>query len=124
MRILSHRLLLRETGITKERTMIELAHGDILLADAEALVNTVNCVGIMGRGIALQFRKEFPENYTAYKATCDRGELQPGKMLVYGLHSLQNPRYIINFPTKRHWKGKSKIEDIKAGLATLIDEVR
>ncbi len=104
--------------------MIKLQQGDILHADAEALVNTVNCVGIMGRGIALQFRKEFPENYKAYKAACDRGELQPGKMLVYDLNRLQHPRFIINFPTKRHWRGKSSIEYVKAGLKALVEEVR
>ena len=99
--------------------MIQFERGDILQADAEALVNTVNCVGIMGRGIALQFRKEFPDNYKAYKAACDRGELCPGTMLVFNLNALENPRYIINFPTKRHWKGKSRIEDIRAGLRRL-----
>jgi len=104
--------------------MIELRQGDILQADVEALVNTVNCVGIMGRGIALQFRNEFPENYLAYKAVCDRGELRPGKMLVVNLNRLQNPRYIVNFPTKRHWKGKSRIEDIQVGLESLVEEVR
>ncbi len=104
--------------------MIEFQQGNILHADAEALVNTVNCVGIMGRGIALQFRKEFPENYTVYKSACDRRELQPGKMLVFDLNRLQHPRFIINFPTKRHWKSKSRIEDIQAGLATLVEEVR
>jgi O-acetyl-ADP-ribose deacetylase (regulator of RNase III) len=104
--------------------MIQFERGDILHADAEALVNTVNCVGIMGRGIALQFRKEFPENYQTYKAVCDRGELRPGKMLVFNLNHLGNPRYVINFPTKRHWKGKSRIEDIQVGLEALIEEVR
>jgi O-acetyl-ADP-ribose deacetylase (regulator of RNase III) len=104
--------------------MIETQRGNILQADAEALVNTVNCVGVMGRGIALQFRKEFPENFAAYKTACDRDELRPGKMLVFPLHELQNPKYIINFPTKRHWKGKSRIEDIEAGLKTLVEEVR
>ncbi len=103
--------------------MIQFERGDILQADAEALVNTVNCVGIMGRGIALQFRKEFPDNYKAYKAACDRGELCPGTMLVFNLNALENPRYIINFPTKRHWKGKSRIEDIRAGLQALVEEV-
>jgi O-acetyl-ADP-ribose deacetylase (regulator of RNase III) len=103
--------------------MIEFLQGDILHAEVEALVNTVNCVGIMGRGIALQFRKEFPENYEYYKAVCGREALHPGKMLVFDLHQLQNPRYIINFPTKRHWKGKSRIEDIRAGLASLVKEV-
>jgi O-acetyl-ADP-ribose deacetylase (regulator of RNase III) len=104
--------------------MIERTRGDILQADAEALVNTVNCVGVMGRGIALQFRKAFPENYRIYRAACDRKQLQPGAMLVHDLGRLTNPRYIINFPTKRHWKGKSRIEDIEAGLTALVEEVR
>src|SRR5215467_4393547 len=101
--------------IKEERTMIEYRQGDILHADAEALVNTVNCVGVMGRGIALQFRKEFPDNYVLYKAACDRNELEPGKMFVYDLNRLENPRIIINFPTKRHWRGKSRLSDIEAG---------
>ncbi len=104
--------------------MIQLQRGDIFEADTEALVNTVNCVGVMGRGIALQFRKAFPENYKAYKAVCDRGELHPGVMLIHDLRRLQNPRYVINFPTKRHWRGKSRLVDIEAGLATLVEEVR
>lgn len=104
--------------------MIELTRGDILKAEAEALVNTVNCVGVMGRGIALQFKKEFPDNFTAYQAACERKELEPGKMLVVDLRQLQFPRFVINFPTKRHWRGKSRLEDIERGLATLVDEVR
>ncbi len=102
---------------------LELTRGDILKADAEALVNTVNCVGVMGRGIALQFRKAFPENFKAYKSVCDKKNLHPGMMLVYDLNRFQNPRYIVNFPTKRHWKGKSKIEDIESGLEALVKEV-
>lgn len=104
--------------------MIELTQGDILQADAEALVNTVNCVGVMGRGIALQFKKRFPENFKRYKAACDNKELQPGKMFIIDLNRLYNPRYVVNFPTKRHWKGKSRMEDIEAGLQTLVEEVR
>ncbi|TFH46445.1 MAG: Appr-1-p processing protein, partial [Lysobacterales bacterium] len=88
--------------------MIEVTQGDILRANAEALVNTVNCVGVMGRGIALQFKKAFPENFNSYKAVCDKKELKPGKMFIYDLNRLYNPRYVINFPTKRHWKGKSR----------------
>ena len=80
--------------------MIETSSGDILAADAEALVNTVNCVGIMGRGIALQFRKAFPDNFKAYEAVCKRGELHPGQMFVFETGGLTNPRYIINFPTR------------------------
>ena len=104
--------------------MIELAHGDILLADTEALVNTVNCVGVMGRGIALQFRKAYPENFQFYGAACEREEVRPGKMLVFETGLLTGPKYIINFPTKRHWKGKSKMQDIDAGLLALVHEVK
>lgn len=104
--------------------MIELRQGDILAADAEALVNTVNTVGVMGRGIALQFRKAFPENYKAYKLACSRGALEPGAMLVHDLHRLQNPRYIINFPTKRHWRERSRLEYIEEGLEALLEEIR
>ena len=103
--------------------MLELTKGDILKADADALVNTVNCVGVMGRGIALQFRKAFPENFKAYKSVCDKKKLQPGMMLIYDLNRFQNPRYVVNFPTKRHWKGKSKIEDIESGLEALVKEI-
>lgn len=104
--------------------MIELTQGDIVQADAEALVNTVNCVGVMGRGIALQFKKRFPDNFKHYKAVCDKKGLNPGKMIIYDLNRLYNPRYVVNFPTKRHWKGKSRMEDIEAGLQALVEEVR
>ena len=104
--------------------MIEATQGDILKAEAEALVNTVNCVGVMGRGIALQFRKAFPENFKAYKTACDAGQVQPGKMFVYDLNRICNPRFITNFPTKRHWKGKSRIEDIQSGLKALTEVVQ
>lgn len=103
--------------------MIEVRQGDILNADAEALVNTVNCVGIMGRGIALQFRKAFPDNFKAYVAACRRREVQPGRMFIFETGQLTNPRYIINFPTKRHWKGKSRIGDIDAGLDALVKDI-
>jgi O-acetyl-ADP-ribose deacetylase (regulator of RNase III) len=104
--------------------MIEFARGDVIRADAQALVNTVNCVGVMGRGVALQFKKAFPENFDAYKVACDRHRVHPGQMLVFERHTLDQPRFIINFPTKRHWKGKSRIEDITAGLAALVNDVR
>ena len=92
--------------------MIRFTTGDILAEDAEALVNTVNCVGVMGRGIALQFKKAFPENFRVYADACARGAVQPGHMFVFETRQLTNPRYIINFPTKRHWRGNSRIEDI------------
>lgn len=104
--------------------MIKLTQGDILKADAEALVNTVNCVGVMGRGIALQFKKAYPENFKAYKAACDDKEVQPGQMFVVDLARICTPHFIINFPTKRHWRGKSRLEDIQAGLKDLIEVVK
>ena len=104
--------------------MIRYTTGDILKAEAEALVNTVNCVGIMGRGIALQFKQVFPANFKAYAAACKREEVQPGRMFVFETGELTSPRYIVNFPTKRHWRGKSRIEDVEAGLVALVDEVR
>lgn len=104
--------------------MVEFVQGDILGAQTEALVNTVNCVGVMGRGIALQFRKTFPENYEAYRKVCARGDLRPGVLFVFDVNRLHGPRYIINFPTKRHWRGRSRIEDIRLGLNALVEEVR
>lgn len=103
--------------------MIEYKTGDILSEDAEALVNTVNCVGVMGRGIALQFKKAWPENFRAYAAACERNEVHPGRMFVFETRELTNPRYIINFPTKRHWRGKSRIEDIEAGIEALAEVI-
>lgn len=103
--------------------MIEYTTGDILKADVEALVNTVNCVGVMGRGIALQFKKWFPANFKAYESACKREEIQPGQMFVFETRQLTNPKYIINFPTKRHWRGKSRIADIESGLDALVDEI-
>jgi O-acetyl-ADP-ribose deacetylase (regulator of RNase III) len=104
--------------------MIEFTTGDILRADAEALVNTVNCVGIMGRGVALQFKNEFPANFKAYEAACARDEVRPGKMFVFETRELTGPKFIVNFPTKRHWRGKSRMEDIDSGLKALVEEVR
>jgi O-acetyl-ADP-ribose deacetylase (regulator of RNase III) len=104
--------------------MIEVTRGDILKADAEALVNTVNCVGVMGRGIAAQFKRAYPKNFSAYQQACKRHEVQPGQMLIVETGQLAAPRWVINFPTKRHWRGNSRIEDIDAGLAALIADVR
>lgn len=104
--------------------MIEITRGDILKVDAEALVNTVNCVGVMGRGIAAQFKKKFEDNFKAYKRMCNARELRPGTMFVFDNETLINPRYIINFPTKDHWRAKSKIEDIESGLEALAVEVK
>jgi len=98
--------------------------GDTLEADAEALVNTVNCFGVMGRGLALQFKKVFPENFKAYEVACKHGDVRPGRMFVYETDSVSNPKYIVNFPTKRHWRDKSRLEDIENGLVALVHEIR
>ncbi|MCC3732022.1 macro domain-containing protein [Rouxiella badensis] len=103
--------------------MIEFKSGDILHEDAEALINTVNCVGVMGRGIALQFKNAFPENFNAYVDACKKEQVKPGKMFVFETGQLTNPRFLINFPTKRQWKGKSRIEDIVSGLQDLVDVI-
>ena len=104
--------------------MIKYTVGDVLSARAEALVNTVNCVGVMGRGVALQFRKAYPDNYKAYAKACRLGEVQPGRMFVFETKRLDHPKYIINFPTKRHWRSKSRLADIESGLAALLEEIR
>ncbi len=104
--------------------MITFTRGDILRAECEALVNSVNCVGVMGRGVALQFKQAYPANFKAYAAACRRGEVQPGRMFVFDTGELTWPRYIINFPTKRHWRGKSRIEDTRDGLEALAAEVQ
>lgn len=100
--------------------VIEFRSGDIFQDEVEALVNTVNCEAVMGRGIALQFKKKFPGNFKAYAAACSRGEVRPGRMFVYPTEQLVSPKYIINFPTKRQWRNKSKIEDIEVGLRDLV----
>jgi O-acetyl-ADP-ribose deacetylase (regulator of RNase III) len=104
--------------------MIEFRTGDIFEEDVEASVNAVNCVGIMERGIALQFKKVWPENYKAYIEACLRHEVQPGRMFVFESGRLTHPRYIINFPTKCHWREKSRIEDIESGLIALVAEIQ
>ena len=104
--------------------MIEYKKGNLLESEAEALVNTVNCVGVMGKGIALQFKQAYPDNFKEYEKACKNNMVMPGKMFVVDTGSMFNPRYIINFPTKRHWKGKSKIEDIQSGLIDFIEIIR
>lgn len=104
--------------------MIKMTQGNLLEADAEALVNTVNCVGVMGKGIALKFKQAFPENFSLYASVCKEKRMLPGKMLVFETGSMVNPKYIINFPTKRHWKGKSKMEDIDTGLEDLVAQIK
>lgn len=104
--------------------MIEFKIGNIFESNAEALVNTVNCVGVMGRGIALQFKNKYPANFKAYQQACKQELVKPGKMFVFETEQLVLPKWIINFPTKRHWRGKSRIEDIESGLIDLANFIR
>ena len=104
--------------------MIRLVTGNLLDADVEAMVNTVNTVGVMGKGIALQFKRAYPENFRAYERACKQGEVRLGRMFVHENNSLHGPRYIINFPTKSHWKGASRLEDIRAGLRGLAETIK
>ncbi|SCL28585.1 O-acetyl-ADP-ribose deacetylase (regulator of RNase III), contains Macro domain [Micromonospora nigra] len=104
--------------------MIVVSHGNLLTADAEALVNTVNTVGVMGKGIALQFKRAFPANYAAYRAACAAGDVELGKMFVFDSARLGARRYVINFPTKGHWRAASKITDIESGIVDLVRVVR
>lgn len=106
--------------------MVRDEHGNLLEAEVDALVNTVNTVGVMGKGIALQFKRAFPGNFKAYKRACDAGEVQLGRMFVWDAGSLgrSGPRYVVNFPTKGHWKARSRLADIDRGLEDLVSQIR
>lgn len=103
--------------------MLEAGHGNLLKAEVDALVNTVNTVGVMGKGIALQFKKAFPENYKAYEKACKAHSVEVGRMFVFNTGQLQ-PRFIINFPTKKHWRSPSTLEYVDAGLEDLVRHVQ
>ena len=123
--------------------------GDLLEADVDALTNTVNTMGVMGKGIALAFKGAFPENFEAYRTACERGEVKLGEMFVFenrrddGFAQLKlleehsgaggvepyngvrkGPRWIVNFPTKRHWRAGSRMADVESGLDNLYDVIR
>lgn len=99
--------------------MIKYTKGNLLDSNSEALVNTVNTVGVMGKGIALQFKNRFPNNYNIYRDACRTGSLRTGQVLVVQEGDLLNQRTIINFPTKAHWKNKSEYSYIETGLIAL-----
>ncbi|MFI2818968.1 MULTISPECIES: type II toxin-antitoxin system antitoxin DNA ADP-ribosyl glycohydrolase DarG [Halomonadaceae] len=104
--------------------MIEYTRGNLLEADVEALVNTVNTVGVMGKGIALMFKEAFPENFAAYEAACKHQQVVTGRMFVTERDALLGPRWIINFPTKQHWRAKTRVEWIESGLEDLKQVIR
>ena len=99
--------------------MITFVKGNLLEAPVEALVNTVNTVGVMGKGIALMFKEAFPPNFRAYEEACEQHEIKIGEMFVTETGALNGPRWIINFPTKKHWRQPSRLEWITEGLSDL-----
>lgn len=101
--------------------------GNMFKEPVQAIVNTVNCVGVMGKGVALEFKNRWPSNFKAYKKLCDAKGLKPGQMFVFDTRELfesAGPRYLINFPTKNHWRSKSKISYVEDGLDALADTIR
>ena len=105
--------------------MIRETKGNLLEAEVEALVNTVNTVGVMGKGIALQFCQAMPAEYfKQYQKACQDNSLQIGTVQLFHLSSIEFPHYVVNFPTKRHWKGKSRLEDIAVGLPVLVEKIK
>lgn len=104
--------------------MIEYTIGNLFESDAEALVNTVNTVGVMGKGVALQFKKNYHNNYKAYVEACKNGNVQIGRMFVVRDHSLLGEKLIVNFPTKTDWRKPSEYEYVDRGLDALVDTIR
>jgi O-acetyl-ADP-ribose deacetylase (regulator of RNase III) len=104
--------------------MMRFTQGNLLEARVDALVNTVNTVGVMGKGIALMFKERYPENFRAYEAACKTREVEIGRMFVQPGVEFDGPKWIINFPTKKHWRQPTKLEWIDAGLKSLRDVIR
>ncbi len=104
--------------------MLISASGNILHAQADALVNPVNCAGVMGKGLALQFKRAFPDMFQAYRRAAKNGEVVLGRIHIFSVSRHGRPRYIFNFPTKRHWRSRSRIEDIERGLWDMVDQIR
>lgn len=102
---------------------VTIKSGDLLKEHPDAIVNTVNCAGVMGKGVALQFKQRWPQNFKTYAAACERNEVKPGKMFIHDLGEWEKPRFIINFPTKTDWRKDSKIEYIEEGLHDLVLQV-
>ena len=101
--------------------MITDASGNLLDAQVDALVNAVNTVGVMGKGIALQFRRAYPAMYREYAKAAKAGDIHLGRMHVWSNdETLTVPRYIVNFPTKGHWKDRSRLADVESGLDDLV----
>jgi len=104
--------------------MITITSGNLFKEKVDAIVNAVNCVGVAGKGIALQFKKLYPYNFQLYKQACNNHKIKIGKMFITKNLHLHQPKYIINFPTKNHWREESKIEYISKGLDDLADKIQ
>lgn len=119
----THLATYSETKSTSDSN-IHSVKGDLLKQeDVDAIVNTVNCVGVMGKGIALQFKKKWPDNFKAYALACKNKQVKLGEMFTFELGALATPRFIINFPTKDHWRSASRLEDIELGLQDLVQQI-
>jgi O-acetyl-ADP-ribose deacetylase (regulator of RNase III)/uncharacterized protein YwgA len=101
--------------------MVKVSMGDILGSNAQTLVNTINCVGVMGKGIALKFKERFPDMFIDYVERCSRNEVRLGKPYLF---KRLTPPWILNFPTKGHWRSVSRIEDIVKGLKYLLQHYK
>jgi len=96
--------------------MILYVKGNLFDSPAQVLVNTVNTVGVMGKGVALEFKRLFPEMYQQYRELCERGQFDIGKLWLY-----KSPqKWVLNFPTKKHWRAPSRVEYIEAGLKKFV----
>lgn len=104
--------------------MVREQRGNLLEADVDALVNTVNTVGVMGKGIALQFKRAHPDMFKAYERAAKAGDVRLGRMHVFPTGAMAGPRYVVNFPTKGHWKARSRLADVQAGLVDLVATIR
>jgi O-acetyl-ADP-ribose deacetylase (regulator of RNase III) len=103
---------------------IEDGKGSILDADVEALVNPVNCVGVMGKGLALAFKRSFPAVFAEYARACKAGEIVLGRVQLVETRAESGPKFVINFPTKNHWRGKSTLDDVRTGTVDLVKQIR
>lgn len=104
--------------------MLHFVTGDLFAAAVDALVNPVNTVGVMGKGLALRFKQRFPENYAAYRAAAKAGMIEIGRMFVFEMGPESSPRYIVNFPTKAHWRARSRLSYVESGLSDLVEVIR
>lgn len=104
--------------------MISYYTGNIFDIPAYAIVNPVNCVGVSGKGLALEFKRRYPNNFECYRRVCEKGLLSPGKVFIYPLDNSSRPTHIVNFPTKRHWRDNSNLKDIESGLRALQYKIR